>query len=800
MTIFAGKPIIHRDQVHGDAHYDPLSVALLNTKVLQRLGRVYQLGYGHLVFRGGTHTRLSHVMGAAHMATRVVDRLQFNYTQKRATYPRHVVTPETFLPGSNSHDINDRWDILRHLVCWAALLHDLGHVPLGHTLEDEFEGIFKKHDDYASPRALHLWGERGEIFPVLTNEALHPPSFAACGITGRQVWQAVMLICFHKDTPDKRDDTKSFFTYLTEKIDQADANSAKLSVEEQSVIALEKSFIALLVDAHERATEIFRPYMADIVGNTICADYLDYLRRDALNVGLDVLREERVLSNFYVCVDPKLKSRTYRMALALVDRHGKPRLDVCTGVVELVRQRFRFAESIYYHKTKVSASAMFAKALSLIGTLEEIGSPRKDLYKSDLDALAKKLRDEPDQLAALKKECLPSALMDPEIGDDSLHLLLMYQAFHSIEQHLALPRTTTATRSKRRQKADGQETVPNCLRGIALLQGVLHRHLYKVSLSINGDQFHRLTAGAIPEADGERRLELALERLRDNRNGDHDERDEIEREMATAAGWPIDTILLYVPPRKSQAKGIETLAFDLDSVVRLNEHWAVEEKVKELGRDYKNLWRLLVLVHPDYSNNPISLSNAIDVLISRLWSICAGRLVDIDFHDHGRIDAINDAAWFPYVAKERREVAHHLQQLCADPITGVIPVGDWPRFLEAAIRTTESETTLPMVDHAERAYLVKQLLDGHLTIDTNGDDALHNTVALIKTVFPTPGTVANHKEPGLRFPYEGQSLDEGQLAILRRAFELNSIAKKLSAANDPAQASLALTAPVDGKP
>jgi hypothetical protein len=44
------KDIIHRDQVHGDVQYDRLSVALLNTKAMQRLGRVYQLGYSHLVF------------------------------------------------------------------------------------------------------------------------------------------------------------------------------------------------------------------------------------------------------------------------------------------------------------------------------------------------------------------------------------------------------------------------------------------------------------------------------------------------------------------------------------------------------------------------------------------------------------------------------------------------------------------------------------------------------------------------------------------------------------------------------
>jgi HD superfamily phosphohydrolase len=781
---FAGKPIIHRDQVHGDAHYDPLSVALLNTKPMQRLGRVYQLGYGHLVFRGGTHTRLSHVMGAAHMATRVVDRLRFNYTQRRgsSSYPRHVVTPEIFLPGQNTKDINDRWDVLRHLVSWAALLHDIGHVPLGHTLEDEFEKIFLKHDDFASPRSLHLWSEQSEIFQILTNETLYPPAFRTCEISGRQVWQAILLICFHKDAPDKKDETKNFTTFLVERVRAIEVELSTVPDKKQHALASEKLFVNLLIEAQQRTADVFQPYMADIVGNTICADYLDYLRRDAINVGLDVLREERVLSNFYVCVDPKSGSNTYRMALALVDRLGKPRLDVCTGVVELVRQRFRFAESIYYHKTKVSASGMFAKALGLIGTLKEIGPPRRELYRTDIKALATKLQREPSQLSSLRQECVPSALLDPEIGDDGLHLLLIYQAFDVLERNLL--RVPECDEVERQGAASRGKEIENSLRGIALLQGVLHRQLYKVGLSINSEQFHDLTAGAVPEADGERRLESAMQKLRDNRNGDHAERGDIEREMASAADWPLDSILLYVPPRKSQAKGIETLAFDAESVVRLDKHWAVREKVAELGRDYQNLWRLLVLVHPDHCNDAIGLSHATDILVSRLWSICGGRDADLEF----RVDVIRRAAWFPYIKKERRQAARHLLRLCANPVTHAVPSSDWARFLEAAVETTDTgEATPPTIDHAERAYLIRALVDAHSPTDGTGDDLLYRTIALVKTAFPTPGALMEHVESTARFSYEGQSLDEEQLSFARRASQLNSLAKRLAAGPLPRQ-------------
>src|SRR5580698_7774679 len=91
------KAITHRDQVHGDVRFDSLAVALLNTAPLQRLGRIYQLGYAHLVYRGGTHTRLAHVMGASQVAGQLVDLLRQNYLEVK-DLPRGAVPRDEFLP------------------------------------------------------------------------------------------------------------------------------------------------------------------------------------------------------------------------------------------------------------------------------------------------------------------------------------------------------------------------------------------------------------------------------------------------------------------------------------------------------------------------------------------------------------------------------------------------------------------------------------------------------------------------------------------------------------------------------
>jgi HD superfamily phosphohydrolase len=709
------KDIIHRDQVHGDVQYDRLSVSLLNMSSLQRLGRVYQLGYSHLVYRGGTHTRLSHVMGAAHMAGKIVDALKINYRQNRAARPLlHVSEPNDFLPCRKKIDLftykyltADRWDVLRHLVTWAALLHDLGHVPLGHTLEDEFEGIFKKHDDFASPRSIFLWGAKSEAYQVLTNQTLYPSSFVRCEIDPDQVWQTVMLICYFKDIPKiLRAKCRTFSDYLTHTVREAarelkenPSDSEKRDYENHRKIA------KVLHEAFINTGELFHPYMTDVVANTICADYLDYVRRDPLNVGLDVLRDDRILSSFYVGSD----STGLRMALALLDRHGKARLDVCTGVVEQVRQRYRFAESIYYHKTKVSASAMFAKAMALIGKPSEVGHEQELLFDKGhgIKNTARSIVRSQDAFSTFKAKCLPSALMHPEMGDEGLHLWLMYRALENIEREAFAKGTSNGTK----RKANRSSRIATQLRGVSLLQGIARRRLYKISFSIDATHFGKLTKGAAQEGVVESRLQSTLDRLRKNK----DLRDDVERRLAKEVGWPEDSILLYVPPRKNQAKGIDTFAFDGNGLVRLNEHEAVSEKVNELGRDYRDLWRLLVLTHPAYQEENLPLSEVADLLAKQFWADFPNddelSSNNLNLHDEEKITAIREIAWFPYIRRDHRGAAEWMMDLSPGLPNGMKI--DWEMFERVPVLSTDSEHSLPDVLYADRAFVIQCLVRGH---------------------------------------------------------------------------------------
>jgi uncharacterized protein len=129
-----------RDPVHGFVRADALEAALVNSRPVQRLRFIHQLGFTFLVFPGAEHSRFGHVIGAMHLAGRVYDAL---CSKSGGMLPGESRAPE------------------RRLARVAALLHDLGHAPFSHSAEDLFaEGI----DHEEMTRRLLDGPEIGEIF------------------------------------------------------------------------------------------------------------------------------------------------------------------------------------------------------------------------------------------------------------------------------------------------------------------------------------------------------------------------------------------------------------------------------------------------------------------------------------------------------------------------------------------------------------------------------------------------------------------------------------------------------------
>ena len=107
-----------RDAVHGDIEMGPLEVELMDTPEFQRLRGIKQLGTAYLVFPSAVHTRFEHSLGTSWMAHRIVESVR---RQQKIS------------------DDDER------LIRVASLLHDITHIPFGHTLEDE-RRVLPRHD------------------------------------------------------------------------------------------------------------------------------------------------------------------------------------------------------------------------------------------------------------------------------------------------------------------------------------------------------------------------------------------------------------------------------------------------------------------------------------------------------------------------------------------------------------------------------------------------------------------------------------------------------------------------------
>lgn len=115
---------ILRDPLWNNVRVDELTLQLIDTDIFQRLRYVRQLGLAYLVYPGATHTRFEHAVGAFHLARGTVA----------------MMAERDVLDGASAEE--------QAIVRAAALLHDVGHYPFSHALEEIGQ---LHHEDVARP-------------------------------------------------------------------------------------------------------------------------------------------------------------------------------------------------------------------------------------------------------------------------------------------------------------------------------------------------------------------------------------------------------------------------------------------------------------------------------------------------------------------------------------------------------------------------------------------------------------------------------------------------------------------------
>jgi len=70
------RPRTVRDPLWHNVPLDADAASVVDTPEFQRLRRVKQLGFAHLVYPGAVHTRFLHALGVYHLCRRAMERLE----------------------------------------------------------------------------------------------------------------------------------------------------------------------------------------------------------------------------------------------------------------------------------------------------------------------------------------------------------------------------------------------------------------------------------------------------------------------------------------------------------------------------------------------------------------------------------------------------------------------------------------------------------------------------------------------------------------------------------------------------
>lgn len=101
-----------RDPLWNTIRLDPTALRIIDTPGFQRLRHIRQLGHAFLVYPGATHSRFDHALGVYHLARRTLQLL------------------------GERGELQEVDPVDCRLMPYAGLLHDIGHYPYSHALEE----------------------------------------------------------------------------------------------------------------------------------------------------------------------------------------------------------------------------------------------------------------------------------------------------------------------------------------------------------------------------------------------------------------------------------------------------------------------------------------------------------------------------------------------------------------------------------------------------------------------------------------------------------------------------------------
>jgi HD superfamily phosphohydrolase len=603
----------------------------LHTQSMQRLYDLHQLGLTDRVFIDASHSRLHHVVGVLHQVDNLVEAIAKNLKRgPQGTFK----FGEDRAGGVSAIQLAKLVTDSRPVIRLIGLLHDLTHAPYGHTVEDEIELVSCKHDD-PERQAEAYYRLLCEYVGWLAKDAPRVEGVAVPDELG------AFLDAPDDVSPPSAESVGSFLARLIRSVpSQSLALSWRVPAHEvvNFIAQLRAAMTALLhlellhkdkpegkhfpradgsysfqklcdtcLKAMDKTPRTFVPhrdaYMLDIVGNTVCADLLDYAKRDSRHANLKLDYDADRIAEHFTLVEcnenfnllPQRNNRQndtphtdpfegwcIRTAISLFSH--KFRAEVPSELMNLLNVRFFLYERAIYNPTKCAAGAMLGTALQLLGWR------RADREPEGQDILPSRLRH------------IGDAVFLHDIGN-AVRMVLANASplVPSGGEQFVGSQIPLAQRLEARRLGGVRETTESELSaGLELLRRLRARRFYRPVFRV----LPSLQESKLKVKPGD-----VANKLRHP-----DARYRVEREIEVAAGLRLGSIVIHCPRENTAEKVANALLVMPDAdvekakICRLHDITQLsselfsthEEAIHAVEAMYRSMWRLVVYVSPEY--------------------------------------------------------------------------------------------------------------------------------------------------------------------------------------------------------